>query len=72
MVNLSPRTSIKLFLFFLTLLVAFFQVLSVCIVYCSHAQFVFDFVLDLVVVVYTTRVYLIKVKVKLTFTCFSL
>ena len=49
----------KLLLFFLILLVAFF--------------FGFGFILDVLIVVYTPRVYwIVEVKDKLTFTCFSL
>ena len=48
----------------------FFQP-EACIMYCFHAEFAFDFVLVILIVVYTPRVYLNVVKVKLTFTCFS-
>ena len=71
MANLSPITLIKLFLFFLTLLVGFFFQFEGSLVYCFHAKFVFDFVVDVVlIVVYAPRV--IWVRLKLTFTCFSL
>ena len=42
----------------------FFFLFEACIIYCFHAEFVFGFVLDVLIVVYVPRVYLIK-KVKL-------
>ena len=71
MVSLSSVTLIKLFLFFLTLLEAFSPSLK-------HAKFTafmrnfFVIFLDVLTVVYTPRFYIIEVKVKLTFICFSL
>ena len=41
----------------------FFFQFQVCIIYCFHAKFVLDFVLDVFIVVYTPRVYLIEAKV---------
>ena len=49
-------------LFFNTLCDFFFQ-FEACIVYSFHPEFVFGFVLDLLIAVYTPRVYLIE-KVK--------
>ena len=39
-------------------------------IYCFNALFVFDFFLDLLIVVHATRVYLIEVKVKLIYLFF--
>ena len=72
MVNLSPIILIKLFLFFLNYSGGFFFHLETCTIYYFHAQFVlFDFVWDLLIVVYVPRVFFL-LRLKLIFTCFSL
>ena len=50
------------FILFNTSIGFFFQ-LEACMIYCFHALFVFDFVMDVLIVVYAPRVYLIEVKV---------
>ena len=45
-------------------LYCFFQFES-CVIYCFHMQFVFDFVLDVLFVVYLPRVYLSDAKVNI-------
>ena len=59
MMNLSPIALIKLFLFFFITSGGFFFQFEACIIYCFHVQFDFDFVLEVLIVVYTPRVYLI-------------
>ena len=73
MANLSPITFIKLFIIFNTSSDFFFQS-EACTNYSFHAYFFFFFVfvLYVLIVVYAQRVYLLEVKVKLRFTCFSL
>ena len=69
MVNLSPITLIKLFLFFVALRVAFSSSLKhAYIVHCF--QFVFNFVLDVLIAVLHQE--FIWLRLKLTFSCFSL
>ena len=66
MVNLSPIMLIKLFLFFLNYSGGFFFHLETCTIYYFHVQFVvFDFVWDLLIVVYVPRVFFIEVKVNI-------
>ena len=72
MANLSPITVIKLFLFFLTLLAAFSFSLKHAEFIAFNTYFATDFVLDVLILVDTPRVYLIEFKFELTFTCFSL
>ena len=62
--NLSPITLIKLLLIFSTSSGFLFQ-FEACITYYFHTSFVFDFVLDALIVVFTPRVYLIDVKVNM-------
>ena len=63
--NLSPVTLIKLFLFFTTVLVVFFFQFEACIIYCFDVEFVFNFVLDVLIVVYKSRIHLSEVKVNI-------
>ena len=70
MANLPPITMIRLFLFFLTYYSGFFFQFKAYIIYCFHIQLVFDLVLDVLILVYAPRVYLLKVKVKIIFNCF--
>ena len=65
--KLSRIILIKLCLFFLTLLIVFFFQFKTCIIYCFHVQFDFDFVLDILIVVYTPRTYFVEVKVNIYF-----
>ena len=64
MANLSPITLIKVFVFFLTLLVFFLPVWSMHNLLLS-CVICFDFVLNVLIVVYTPRVYLSEVKVNI-------
>ena len=57
MANLSPIT------WFNTSSGFFFQ-FEACRIYCFHAEFVFDFVLDVLIVIYALGVYLSEVKFK--------
>ena len=68
--NLFRITLIKLFLFSLILLMAFFLVSSMHNLLRSMCNLFSIMFLDVLILVYTPRIYLIAVKVKLTFTCF--
>ena len=74
MAILSPIMLIKLFFILFNTSSGFVFQFEACIIYLFHAQFVFDIVLDVLIVVYTPRVYLIKVKAKhlLVFLCKSI
>ena len=68
MMNFSPITLIKFCILFNTSSCFSLQFEAHKI----YVKFGFDFVLDVLTVVYKPRVYLIEVKVQSTFTCFSL
>ena len=63
--NLPPITLIKLFLFFLTILVFLFVQFEVYIIYCFYVYFVFNFVSDVLIIVYASKIHLSEVKVNI-------